>query len=40
MFFHTSCIHKKSREQLEARRVIPTMTQDELIRKWGNVVEK
>lgn len=29
-----------SREQLEARRVIPTMTQDELIRKWGNVVEK
>ena len=29
-----------SREQLEARRVIPTMTQDELIKKWGNVVAK
>lgn len=29
-----------SREQLEAKRVIPTMTQDELIRKWGNVVSK
>ena len=28
------------REQLEARRVIPTMTQDELIKKWGNVVAK
>lgn len=27
-----------SREQLDARRVIPTMTQDELIKKWGNVV--
>lgn len=29
-----------TREQLDSRRVIPTMTQDELIKKWGNVIEK
>lgn len=29
-----------TREQLESKRVIPTMTQDELIKKWGNVIAK
>lgn len=29
-----------SRLQLDSRRVIPTMTQDELIKRWGNMIHK
>jgi hypothetical protein len=29
-----------SRLQLDSRRVIPTMTQDELIKRWGNMIDK